>query len=138
MPYTEDTLEALRKSSPAQDEFFQAVAEVLHSLRPLLDASPRYRAHRIIERIVEPERQIFFRVAWVDDQETVQVNKGYRVQFSSTLGPYKGGIRFHPGVNAGIVKFLGFEQIFKNALTGLALGGGEGWGQLQSQGALRQ
>ena len=134
MPYTEDTLEALRKSSPAQDEFFQAVAEVLHSLRPLLDASPRYRAHRIIERIVEPERQIFFRVAWVDDEGTVQVNKGYRVQFNSTLGPYKGGIRFHPGVNAGIVKFLGFEQIFKNALTGLALGGGKGGANFNPKG----
>jgi glutamate dehydrogenase (NADP+) len=124
--YTEETLQALRRTSPAQEEFFQAVAEVLHSLRPLLDTTPRYREHRIIERIVEPERQIMFRVTWVDDEGMVQVNKGYRIQFSSTLGPFKGGIRFHPGVNAGVVKFLGFEQVFKNALTGLALGGGKG------------
>jgi glutamate dehydrogenase (NADP+) len=134
MPYTEDTLQSLRRTSPAQDEFFQAVAEVLHSLRPLLDSHPRYRRHRIIERIVEPERQIFFRVCWVDDEGEVQVNKAYRVQFNSALGPYKGGIRFHPGVNAGIIKFLGFEQIFKNALTGLALGGAKGGANFNPKG----
>ena len=126
MSYTEDTLAGLRRSSPGQDEFFQAVEEILQSLAPLLDSDPRYRRERIIERIVEPERQIIFRVPWVDDEGTIQVNKGYRVQFSSTLGPVKGGLRFHPAVNGGVIKFLGFEQIFKNALTGLPLGGGKG------------
>jgi glutamate dehydrogenase (NADP+) len=134
MAYVHDTLESLRRSSPAQEEFYQAVEEVLQSLDPLLDADPRYRKHRIIQRIVEPERQIFFRVPWVDDEGVIRVNKGYRVQFSSTLGPYKGGIRFHRGVNAGIIKFLGFEQIFKNALTGLALGGAKGGSNFDPKG----
>lgn len=134
MPYTAETLEALRRTSPAQDEFFQAVEDVLGSLGPLLDSDPRYREERIIERIVEPERQVFFRVAWLDDEGTIQVNKGYRVQFSSVLGPVKGGIRFHPGVNAGVVKFLGFEQMFKNALTGLPLGGGKGGSNFDPKG----
>ncbi len=134
MSYTEETLAALRRSSPAQEEFFQAVEEVLHSLRPLLDSNPRYREQRLIERLVEPERQIFFRVTWIDDKGAIQVNKGYRVQFSSTLGPVKGGLRFHPGVNAGIIKFLGFEQVFKNALTGLPLGGGKGGANFNPKG----
>lgn len=134
MAYTEDTLEALRKTSPAQEEFYQAVGEVLHSLQPLLDSEPQYRTHRIIERIVEPERQIMFRVTWVDDDGRVQVNKGYRIQFSSALGPFKGGIRFHRGVNGGIIKFLGFEQVLKNALTGLPLGGGKGGANFHPRG----
>ena len=134
MSYTEDTLNAPRRTSPAQDEFFQAVREVLASLGPLLDSHPRYRKERVIERIVEPERQILFRVAWVDDEGTVQVNKGYRVQFSSTLGPVKGGLRFHPSVNGGVIKFLGFEQILKNALTGLPLGGGKGGANFDPKG----
>ncbi len=134
MTYTEDTLESLRRTSPGQDEFFQAVGNVLRSLGPLLDREPRYRRHRIIERIVEPERQIFFRVCWVDDEGEVQVNKGYRVQFNSALGPYKGGLRFHSGVNAGVIKFLSFEQIFKNALTGLALGGAKGGSNFNPRG----
>ncbi len=134
MSYTEDTLLALQSTSPAQEEFFQAVDEVLRSLRPLLDSDPRFREQRIIERIVEPERQIFFRVTWVDDEGKIQVNKGYRVQFSSTLGPVKGGLRFHKGVNAGIIKFLGFEQVFKNALTGLSLGGGKGGANFDPRG----
>lgn len=126
MSYIETTMKKLQRSSPCQSEFFQAVEEVLHSIRPLIDKNPQYQQHNIIERMVEPERQIMFRVVWHDDEGKVQVNKGYRIQFSSTLGPYKGGLRFHPSVNASTVKFLGFEQIFKNALTGLALGGGKG------------
>src|SRR4051794_22185423 len=134
MSYTHDTIEALKRTSPAQLEFYQAVEEVLYSLTPLLDSKPRYRKHRIIERIVEPERQIMFRVTWTDDTGVVHVNKGYRIEFNSALGPYKGGLRFHPGVNASIIKFLGFEQIFKNALTGLPLGGGKGGANFDPKG----
>jgi glutamate dehydrogenase (NADP+) len=134
MPYVQDTLAALRRTSPAQDEFYQAVEEILLSLRPLLDRDPRYRANNIIDRIVEPERQIMFRVTWIDDKGHIHVNKGYRIQFNSTLGPYKGGLRFHPSVNAGIIKFLGFEQIFKNALTGLAIGGAKGGSNFDPKG----
>jgi glutamate dehydrogenase (NADP+) len=107
-------------------EFHQAVREVLETLGPVLARHPEYRDHAILSRIVEPERQLMFRVPWVDDAGRVQVNRGFRVQFSSALGPYKGGLRFHPSVNLGIVKFLGFEQIFKNALTGQGIGGGKG------------
>ncbi|MDX5377321.1 MAG: NADP-specific glutamate dehydrogenase [Halomonas sp.] len=134
MTYIHDTLEGLRRSSPAQGEFYQAAEEVLECLRPLLEAVPRYHQHSIIERIVEPERQIMFRVSWVDDAGKVQVNKGYRIQFNSALGPYKGGLRFHPSVNASIIKFLGFEQIFKNALTGLPIGGGKGGSNFDPKG----
>ncbi|MBA2779954.1 NADP-specific glutamate dehydrogenase [Billgrantia kenyensis] len=134
MTYVHDTLEGLRKSSPAQSEFYQAAEEVLECLRPVLETVPRYHQHSIIERIVEPERQIMFRVTWVDDSGKVRVNKGYRVQFNSALGPYKGGLRFHPSVNASIIKFLGFEQIFKNALTGLPIGGGKGGSNFDPKG----
>ncbi|WP_416885292.1 NADP-specific glutamate dehydrogenase [Marinospirillum sp.] len=134
MPYVHDTIARLQKSSPAQTEFYQAAEEVLESIRPLLDRSPRYREASIIERIIEPERQILFRVTWLDDQGKIQVNKGYRIQFNSALGPYKGGLRFHPSVNAGIIKFLGFEQIFKNALTGLPIGGGKGGSDFNPKG----
>lgn len=134
MTFIHDTIAGLKTTSPAQTEFYQAVEEVLESLQPLLDAYPHYQQHAIIERIVEPERQIFFRVPWVDDQGKVQVNKGYRVEFNSALGPYKGGLRFHPNVNAGIIKFLGFEQIFKNALTGLPIGGGKGGANFDPKG----
>lgn len=134
MPYVHDTLEALRKSSPAQTEFYQAAEEVLECLRPLFERSPHYLDHSIIERIVEPERQIMFRICWVDDDGKVQVNKGYRVQFNSALGPYKGGLRFHPSVTSGTIKFLGFEQIFKNALTGLPIGGGKGGSDFDPKG----
>ena len=134
MPYIHETIEDLKRSSPAQAEFYQAVEEVLDSLRPLLDQDPRYREHRIIQRIVEPERQIMFRITWMDDAGVVQVNKGYRVEYNSALGPYKGGLRFHPSVNAGIIKFLGFEQIFKNALTGLPIGGGKGGSNFDPKG----
>lgn len=124
--YITETINYLKQSSPAQAEFYQAAEEVLSSLDPLLERHPKYQKHNIIQRIVEPERQILFRVAWVDDRGEVQVNKGYRIEFNSALGPYKGGLRFHPNVNAGIIKFLGFEQIFKNSLTGLAIGGAKG------------
>lgn len=124
--FIQETLTRLQRSSPAQNEFYQAAGEILDCLQPLLDAEPRYRQHGIIKRIVEPERQVFFRVCWTDDNGEVRVNKGYRIQFNSALGPYKGGLRFHPSVNAGIIKFLGFEQIFKNALTGLPIGGAKG------------
>ncbi|WP_286234759.1 NADP-specific glutamate dehydrogenase [Thalassotalea sediminis] len=126
MNYTHETISHLKRSSPAQAEFYQAVEEVLTSLAPILESNSKYREEAIIQRIVEPERQIMFRVPWVDDQGNIQVNKGYRVEFNSALGPYKGGLRFHPSVNASIIKFLGFEQIFKNALTGLPIGGGKG------------
>lgn len=134
MPYVQQTIDNLKRSSPAESEFYQAVEEVLESLHPLLDENPQYQREGIIQRIVEPERQVMFRVAWVDDEGNVQVNKGYRVQFNSALGPYKGGLRFHPSVNASIVKFLGFEQIFKNALTGLSIGGGKGGSDFDPRG----
>ncbi|MGO2132893.1 MAG: NADP-specific glutamate dehydrogenase [Halomonas sp.] len=134
MDYIHDTLSDLRGTSPAQSEFYQAAEEVLECLRPLLQSNPRYHEHSIIERMVEPERQIMFRVCWVDDSGRVQINKGYRVQFNSALGPYKGGLRFHPSVNASIIKFLGFEQIFKNALTGLPIGGGKGGSNFDPKG----
>ncbi|ASK33531.1 NADP-specific glutamate dehydrogenase [Alloalcanivorax mobilis] len=134
MDYVTRTLDGLRRSSPGQGEFYQAVEEVLEVLAPVLDADRRYQDEAVVERLLEPERQIFFRIAWLDDQGRVRVNKGYRVQFSSTLGPYKGGLRFHPSVNAGIIKFLGFEQIFKNALTGLPLGGAKGGSDFDPKG----
>lgn len=134
MDYIHSTISALKKSSPAQSEFYQAVEEVLESLEPILDHSEKYRKHSIIERIVEPERQIMFRVPWMDDQGVIQVNKGYRIEFNSALGPYKGGLRFHPTVNASVIKFLGFEQIFKNALTGLPIGGGKGGANFDPKG----
>jgi glutamate dehydrogenase (NADP+) len=134
MPYVKDIFEYLKRSSPSQTEFYQAAEEVLESLRPLMEKYPKYREHKIIERIVEPERQILFRVNWVDDNGEIQVNKGYRIEFNSALGPYKGGLRFHPSVNAGVIKFLGFEQIFKNALTGLQIGGGKGGSDFNPKG----
>lgn len=124
----------LKRTSPAQIEFYQAAEEVLLSLRPLIQRYPKYSQHKIIERIVEPERQILFRVTWVDDNGQIHVNKGFRIEFNSALGPYKGGLRFHPSVNAGVIKFLGFEQIFKNALTGLPIGGGKGGSDFDPKG----
>ncbi|HKM15081.1 MAG TPA: NADP-specific glutamate dehydrogenase [Marinospirillum sp.] len=134
MPHVQETLNRLQKSSPSQTEFYQAAEEVLESIRPLLESDKRYLDANIIERIIEPERQIMFRVTWLDDQGKVQVNKGFRIQFNSALGPYKGGLRFHPSVNASIIKFLGFEQIFKNALTGLSIGGGKGGSDFNPKG----
>lgn len=122
------------RRNPGEAEFHQAVGEVLRSLAPALERHPEYLGTRIAERMCEPERQVIFRVPWVDDQGDVQVNRGFRVEFSSALGPYKGGLRFHPSVDLGIVKFLGFEQIFKNALTGLAIGGGKGGSDFDPKG----
>ena len=134
MPYVKEVFDYLIRTSPAQSEFYQAAKEVLESIRPALDKYPKYRQHKIIERIVEPERQILFRVNWLDDNNVIQVNKGYRIEFNSALGPYKGGLRFHPSVNAGVIKFLGFEQVFKNALTGLQIGGGKGGSDFNPKG----
>lgn len=120
--------------NPGETEFHQAVMEVLESLGPVLVKHPEFADHRIIERICEPERQIIFRVPWMDDQGNVHINRGFRVEFNSALGPYKGGLRFHPSVYLGIVKFLGFEQIFKNALTGLPIGGGKGGSDFDPKG----
>jgi glutamate dehydrogenase (NADP+) len=120
--------------NPEQKEFHQAVREVAESLMPVIDKHPEYRKAKILERIVEPERMIIFRVPWVDDRGEVQVNRGFRVEFNSAIGPYKGGIRFHPSVNLSIIKFLGFEQIFKNALTTLPMGGGKGGSDFDPKG----
>jgi glutamate dehydrogenase (NADP+) len=118
--------EEIEQRNPAQPEFHQAVHEVLETLAPVLAARPEYAEPGLVERLCEPERQVIFRVPWTDDHGRVQVNRGYRVEFNSALGPYKGGLRFHPTVNLGVIKFLGFEQVFKNALTGLGIGGGKG------------
>ncbi len=120
--------------NPGEVEFHQAVKEVLESIEPVLEKHPEFVSTKVVERIVEPERVIIFRVPWVDDSGEVQVNRGFRVQFNSAIGPYKGGIRFHPSVYLGIIKFLGFEQIFKNALTGLAMGGGKGGSDFDPKG----
>ena len=123
MSYTEEVYERVVAQNPGEPEFHQAVKEVLDSLKVVIDKNEEeYRSMSLLERLVEPERIISFRVPWVDDKGVVQVNKGYRVQFNSAIGPYKGGLRFHPSVNQGILKFLGFEQIFKNALTTLPMG----------------
>ncbi|MDD3342784.1 MAG: NADP-specific glutamate dehydrogenase [Sulfurospirillaceae bacterium] len=132
--YIDKVLQSTIQSTPGQNEFYQAVEEVLTSLEPLLKAEPKYDQYNILERIVIPERQILFRVVWMDDQGKIQTNIGYRVQFNSAIGPYKGGLRFHPTVNLGIIKFLGFEQIFKNSLTGLAIGGGKGGSNFDPKG----
>ncbi|WP_193087440.1 NADP-specific glutamate dehydrogenase [Advenella sp. FME57] len=134
MTYIDTTLARLAKSSPSQSEFYQAVLEVLESLSPLFEKEKHYLDQNIIERIVEPERQIMFRVTWVDDKGKINVNKGYRVEFNSAIGPYKGGLRFHPSVSSSIIKFLGFEQTFKNSLTGLAIGGGKGGSDFDPKG----
>ena len=132
--YLNRVYEGVEKRSPGEKEFLQAVREVLGSLEPVVAANPKLEENGVLERIVEPERQIFFRVSWVDDNGKVQVNRGYRVQFNSAIGPYKGGLRFHPSVNLSVMKFLGFEQIFKNSLTGLAIGGGKGGSDFDPKG----
>ena len=124
--YLQGVYNTVSKRNANEPEFLQAVGEVLESLTPVVERRPDIVAAGVIDRIVEPERMIMFRVPWVDDQGNVQVNRGFRVQFNSAIGPYKGGLRFHPSVNASILKFLGFEQIFKNSLTGLPMGGGKG------------
>ena len=126
MSYVDDVLADVKVKNANEPEFIQAVTEVLESLRVVVESDPIYQEQSILERIVEPERIIIFRVPWVDDQGNVQVNRGFRVQFNSAIGPYKGGLRLHPSVNLGILKFLGFEQIFKNSLTTLPMGGGKG------------
>lgn len=134
MSYLQSVLDGLKRNNPGQPEFHQAATEVLLSLAPLLDKDPKYAKHKIIERLIEPDRLVEFRVAWQDDAGQTQVNRGYRVQFNNAVGPYKGGLRFHPSVNAGIIKFLGFEQIFKNALTGLPIGGAKGGSNFDPKG----
>jgi len=132
--YVKSVYESVIKRNPHESEFHQAVKEILDSLVPVFAKHPQYKDAGILERIVEPERVVYFRVPWVDDQGRVQVNRGFRVQFNSALGPYKGGLRFHPSVNASIIKFLGFEQIFKNALTGQPIGGGKGGSDFDPKG----
>jgi len=135
MSYVDEVIEQVVKQNPAEPEFHQAVKEVLESLRVVVEANEeKYRKDALLERLVNPERQIKFRVPWVDDKGQVQVNTGYRVQFNSAIGPYKGGLRLHPSVNLGIIKFLGFEQIFKNSLTGLPMGGAKGGSDFDPKG----
>lgn len=135
MSYVDEVIERVVAKNPAEPEFHQAVKEVLESLRPVIEANEeKYRKEALLERLTEPERQFKFRVPWVDDNGQVQVNTGYRVQFNSAIGPYKGGLRLHPSVNLGIIKFLGFEQIFKNSLTGLPIGGGKGGSDFDPKG----
>lgn len=132
--YVDEVLADVKAKNPAEPEFHQAVDEVLESLEVVLDSRPEYRGHKIVERIVEPERVIMFRVPWVDDAGVVQVNRGFRIEMNSAIGPYKGGLRFHPSVNLGILKFLAFEQVFKNALTTLPMGGGKGGSDFEPKG----
>ena len=135
MAYVDEIIELVIKKNPGEPEFHQAAKEVLESLRPVIEANEaQYRREALLERLIEPERQVKFRVPWVDDNGQVQVNTGYRVQFNSAIGPYKGGLRLHPSVNLGIIKFLGFEQIFKNSLTGLPIGGGKGGSDFDPKG----
>ena len=135
MSYVDEVLERVIAKNPAEPEFHQAVKEVLESLRPVIEANEeKYRKEALLERLTEPDRQFKFRVPWVDDKGQVQVNTGYRVQFNNSIGPYKGGLRLHPSVNLGIIKFLGFEQIFKNSLTGLPIGGGKGGSDFDPKG----
>ena len=130
----ESFLSSLQRHNPHQPEYLQAVREVFTSLWPFIERNPRYREQALLERLVEPERVIQFRVSWVDDRGQVQVNRAFRVQFNSAIGPYKGGMRFHPSVNLSILKFLGFEQTFKNALTTLPMGGGKGGSDFDPKG----
>ena len=135
MSYVDEVLERVKTKNASEPEFLQAVDEVLESLRPVIEANEeKYRKEALLERLTEPDRQFKFRVPWVDDKGQVQVNTGYRVQFNNSIGPYKGGLRLHPSVNIGIIKFLGFEQIFKNSLTGLPIGGGKGGSDFDPKG----
>ncbi len=135
MSYVDEVLALVERKNPNQPEFLQAVKEVLESLRAVIDANEeKYRKEALLERLVEPDRQIMFRVPWVDDKGQIQVNTGYRVQFNNSIGPYKGGLRLHPSVNLSIIKFLGFEQVFKNSLTSLPIGGGKGGSDFDPKG----
>ena len=127
-------MRGLIKRNPGEGEFHQAVREVAESLMPFLLEHKEYREAQILERMTEPDRMVIFRVTWEDDKGNIRANRAYRVQFNNSIGPYKGGLRFHPSVNLSVLKFLGFEQTFKNSLTGVADGGGEGWGKLQPEG----
>lgn len=134
MGYTDNVFEMVKKRNPGEPEFHQAVHEVLESLKPVIAKYPEFQEAGLLERVTEPERVVMFRIPWTDDKGKVQVNRGFRVQFNSAIGPYKGGIRFHPSVYLGIIKFLGFEQIFKNSLTGLMMGGGKGGSDFDPKG----
>jgi len=134
MTYVERVLEELKAKNPGEKEFHQAATEILLTLEPVINAHPEYEKAALLERFTEPERTVLFRVPWVDDQGKVHVNKGYRVQFNSAIGPYKGGLRFHPSVNLSVIKFLGLEQILKNSLTGLPIGGGKGGSDFDPKG----
>ncbi len=127
-------MEKVKAKNPAEPEFHQAVFEVATSVMPFIEKNPKYRKTRILERVVEPERVILFRVPWLDDSGEIQVNRGFRIEMNSAIGPYKGGLRFHPSVNLGILKFLAFEQVFKNSLTTLPLGGGKGGADFDPKG----
>ena len=132
--YVQGVLETLKRRNPGEPEFHQAATEILESLAPVFERHPEFEAAGLLERFVEPERVVMFRVPWVDDAGKVQVNRGYRVQFNSAIGPYKGGLRLHPSVNLGVIKFLGFEQVLKNSLTGLPIGGGKGGSDFDPKG----
>ena len=134
MTYVERVLNDLKERNPGESEFHQAATEILTTLAPVVEKHPEYEKAGLLERFVEPERVVMFRVPWVDDEGKVHVNKGYRVQFNSAIGPYKGGLRFHPSVNLSIIKFLGLEQILKNSLTGLPIGGGKGGSDFDPKG----
>src|SRR5205807_1122781 len=134
MGLVQQVLEIVKKRKPNYPEFLQEVTEVLESIRPVIQRHKKYRDGKVLERLVEPERMIQFRVPWIDDKGQIQVNRGFRVQMNSALGPYKGGLRFHPSVYAGIIKFLAFEQVFKNSLTGLPMGGGKGGSDFDPKG----
>src|SRR5688572_5369808 len=132
--YSEELLASVKAKNPSEPEFHQAVEEVLDSLELVIEKHPEYRSAKILERLIEPERVIMFRVPWMDDQGEIQVNRGFRIQMNSAIGPYKGGLRFHPSVNLGILKFLAFEQVFKNSLTTLPMGGGKGGSDFDPKG----
>src|SRR2546422_3621909 len=134
MALIQEVLEIVKRRNPNEPEFLQAVTEVLESIRPVVERYKKYRDGKILERIVEPERMIQFRVPWIDDKGQIQVNRGFRIQMNSAIGPYKGGLRFHPTVNASILKFLAFEQVFKNSLTTLPMGAGKGGADFEPKG----
>src|SRR5512139_495964 len=132
--YVQNLIAQVKAKNPAEPEFHQAVQEVLESLEPVLQRHPEYRSAKILERMVEPERVVIFRVPWTDDRGEFQINRGYRIQMNSAIGPYKGGLRFHPSVTLGILKFLAFEQVYKNSLTSLPMGGGKGGSDFDPKG----
>ena len=134
MAYVDDIYDIVVKRNPGEKNFHQAVREVLTTLRPAVEANPAYQKAGLLERMVEPDRAVIFRVPWVDDAGNVQVNRGFRVQFNNAIGPYKGGLRLHPTVSLDVIKFLGFEQVFKNSLTGLPIGGGKGGSDFDPKG----